>query len=69
MVCTNESNIRSIFITAMNYNNNNNEESITILSFRFVQKINFKKNSIRHCRISDNYSQQIEAQQLYQSIS
>lgn len=65
---TNESNIKSIFITAMNYNNNN-EESITILSFRFVQKINFKKNSIRHCRISDNYSQQIEAQQLYQSIS
>lgn len=67
MVYTNESNIKSIFITAMNYNNNN-EESITILSFRFVQKINFKKNSIRHCRISDNYSQQIEAQ-LYQSIS
>lgn len=49
----------------MNYNNNNEE---SILSFRFVQKINFKKNSIRHCRISDNYSQQIEAQ-LYQSIS
>lgn len=67
MVYTNESNIKSIFITTMNYNNNN-EESITILSFRFVQKINFKKNSIRHCRISDNYSQQIEAQ-LYQSIS
>lgn len=66
MVYTNESNIRSIFITAMNYNNNNEE---SILSFRFVQKINFKKNSIRHCRISDNYSQQIEAQQLYQSIS
>lgn len=65
MVYTNESNIRSIFITAMNYNNNNEE---SILSFRFVQKINFKKNSIRHCRISDNYSQQIEAQ-LYQSIS
>lgn len=65
MVCTNESNIRSIFITAMNYNNNNEE---SIFSFRFVQKINFKKNSIRHCRISDNYSQQIEAQ-LYQSIS
>lgn len=66
MVYTNESNIKSIFITAMNYNNNNEE---SILSFRFVQKINFKKNSIRHCRISDNYSQQIEAQQLYQSIS
>lgn len=65
MVYTNESNIKSIFITAMNYNNNNKE---SILSFRFVQKINFKKNSIRHCRISDNYSQQIEAQ-LYQSIS
>lgn len=68
MVYTNESNIKSIFITAMNYNNNNNNEE-SILSFRFVQKINFKKNSIRHCRISDNYSQQIEAQQLYQSIS
>lgn len=67
MVYTNESNIKSIFITAMNYNNNNNNEE-SILSFRFVQKINFKKNSIRHCRISDNYSQQIEAQ-LYQSIS
>lgn len=66
MVYTNESNIKSIFITAMNYNNNNEE---SILSFRFVQKINFKKNSIRHCHISDNYSQQIEAQQLYQSIS
>lgn len=66
MVYTNESNIKSIFITAMNYNNNNEE---SIFSFRFVQKINFKKNSIRHCRISDNYSQQIEAQQLYQSIS
>lgn len=50
----------------MNYNNNNEE---SILFFRFVQKINFKKNSIRHCRISDNYSQQIETQQLYQSIS
>lgn len=66
MVYTNESNIKSIFITAMNYNNNNEE---SILSFRFVQKINFKKNSIRHCRISDNYLQQIEDQQLYQSIS